>query len=83
MDERKVTFSNGTFIVYKNKVRHSVYGPAFLSPWTMGWYIDGEPLIPSEWAKRTKTSKKDMNLLIEKYEKYQKEILFEHTLTRK
>ena len=82
MDEQKVTFSNGSFMVYKDKVRHSEYGPAFLSPWTIGWCLYGETLLPSEWAKITNTSKKDMNLLIEKYEKYQKEILFEHKLTR-
>lgn len=83
MDEKIVDFSNGSFMVFKDGKRHSENGPAFLSPWSIAWYLDGDLLFQEQWRKATNKTPEEMNAIVEKYEKYQRTILTEYTLTRR
>lgn len=83
MDEKILDFSNGSFMVYKKGKRHSENGPAFLSPWSIAWYLDGEIMLPEEWRKSTNKTPEEMNAIVEKYKEYQRTILTEYILTRR
>lgn len=84
MDDVKVTeFSNGSFIVWKNGKKHNNNGPAIVTPWSIGWYIDGNILTESEWKKATNKTEKEMKAIVKKYKEKQKELLVEYTLTKR
>lgn len=82
MDDKKTIYSNGSYIITKNKKIHCDYGPAWITPWSILWYLDGKAIKQHEWAKMTKTPKDKMKKIIEEARKYQKMILIEYELQR-
>lgn len=83
MDERKQTFSNGSIIVYKGNKRHSEVGPALVSPWSINFYLEEKFHTPEEWAEKTNKTAEELQLILKKYEKYQREILIEYKLHKR